>query len=80
MIIPRDELLDPMVKNALKGRHNWVIAPGGYGKSQLVQEAVDELEDRHGKEVICCDESSQFKPLMLEIGRALHEKTSPAMG
>jgi hypothetical protein len=72
LIIPRDDLIDEILEHVLKGRHVWLVAPEGYGKTTLLQEAVDELEDAHSKEVIFCTESTQLKPLMLDIAQQLH--------
>lgn len=74
MIIPRDELLDEGIKNILKGRSSWYVGHEGLGKSTIIQEAVDELEDGFGREVIVCEQSSQFKPLMMDIAKQLHER------
>lgn len=71
-IVPRDELVDELVKRVLKNQHVWLSAPAGYGKTTIIQEAVEELEDRHDRKVIFCQESTQFKPLLLDIAENLH--------
>ena len=73
-LIPRDDLLDIIIKQIRKGRHIWLNAPEGFGKTTLLREASDEFEDSHQRTVIFCQESCQFKPLMLEIAEQLHSQ------
>jgi hypothetical protein len=73
-IIPRDELVDGVVKRVLKSQHVWLSSPAGYGKTTIIQEAVDELADRYDHAVIFCQESTQFKPLLLDIAEQLHSQ------
>lgn len=72
-IVPRDDLVDEVVKRVLKDQSVWLSASDGFGKSTIIQEVVDELEDRHDRLVIFCQESTQFKPLLLDIAEQLHE-------
>jgi hypothetical protein len=71
-IIARDDLVDQIIENTLKGRSTWLVAPEGMGKTTLIHEAKDELEDKHNRQVIHCDESTRFKPLVLDIAHQLH--------
>lgn len=71
-LIPRDELVDDVVKRVLKGQHAWLDAPEGHGKTTIIQEVVDELQDEHDRNVIFCEESTRFKQLILDIAQQLH--------
>jgi len=71
-IVPRDEIVDEVVKRVLRDQSVWLSAPEGYGKTTIIQEAVEELEDRHDRMVIFCQDSTHFKPLLLDIAEQLH--------